>query len=233
MSDNVDSKKTMLGSQSTAARLLKHESAKRARKVAHYFFEQLGIVEQYRYVNATQTEFLGNPTTSTKVRDFVHTIARRDKDLGRLTAHAMEIFSPTFCGYEVELAKLTFEALTSFLQATPTEAQSDPPADMAAAVHALEVLVSKLLFAWTIAAVAYISRIEAHRGVVYGLKIAELPVVGSYAVRDYIQVRATHAPFTRRRPVCACMHACMLACISASLQPPPHTHTPPAFTSCG
>ena len=63
------------------------------------------------------------------MRKFMQTLARRDKQLGKVTEHATEIFSTTFCRYEVELAKLTLGAIRAFLAGMPPGAQMDQVSD--------------------------------------------------------------------------------------------------------
>ena len=52
--------------------------------------------------------------------------------------------------------------------------------------------VSALTWPFMIASCAEISRVEAHRGVVYSLKRFEMPYLSAYGVRDFTQVTKSH-----------------------------------------
>ena len=130
----------------------------------------------------------GNPCESKSVRKFMQTLARRDKHLGKVSSHATEIFSTTFCRYEVELAKLTLGAIRAFLAGMPAGAQMDQVSDPGALRRMLVDYAGVLAYPWIVSANCNITRTMGQRGTVYQLKQNELPTLGEAGVRDFTQV---------------------------------------------
>lgn len=118
----------------------------------------------------------------------MQTLGRRDKDMGKVTEHATEIFSTTFCRYEVELAKLTLGAIRAFLAGMPAGAQMDQVSDPGALRRLLVDYAGVLSYPWIVSANCNITRTMGARGTVYQLKQNELPILGEVGVRDFTQV---------------------------------------------
>ena len=94
-----------LGSQ-TRGRPLAQSSAKQARAIINAVFEHMGIVDKWAAIDDFMTKFKGNPASSIVMSKFIRTLGRRDRNLGRSVARQLEIFSVTFCRFEVQLAQL-------------------------------------------------------------------------------------------------------------------------------
>ena len=214
VSGNVELVGAALGGTCTG-RVLSKMSGKAARAIVHKIFEWIGVVEPFSWLDAGMTSCKGNPANSKIVQDYIDTLGRRDRAHGKVIHRALEIFSVTFAMFEVRLCKLSVPCFTELLQTLTTSLQADGSGESALLLSAFSTLTKKMVYPWMIAACAYISRVEGLRGNVYPLKVFELPALGTYGIRDFVQA-ALHPQSPPALPSPA----------DEWWRPSMHTHTP-------